>query len=126
MALGGVLIAPLADRLGRRPLILIALVLMSGGMLASGFVEKVSELIAARIAVGVGIGTVLAAMAALAAEGCAARQQNLAVGPRAGRLSSRRRAHGARGCASPAERGLATFAALRGARDSGDATSSRR
>jgi AAHS family 4-hydroxybenzoate transporter-like MFS transporter len=80
MALGGVLIAPLADRLGRRPLILIALVLMSGGMLASGFVETVSELIAARIAVGVGIGTVLAAMAALAAEVAPPRQQNLAVG----------------------------------------------
>lgn len=80
MALGGVLVAPLADRLGRRPLILTALVLMSGGMLASGLVASVSELIAARIAVGVGIGTVLAAMAALAAEVAPPRQQNLAVG----------------------------------------------
>ena len=81
MALGGVLVAPLADRLGRRPLILTALVLMSGGMLASGFVTSVSELIAARIAVGVGIGTVLAAMAALlAADVAPPRQQNLAVG----------------------------------------------
>jgi MFS transporter, AAHS family, 4-hydroxybenzoate transporter len=80
MALGGVLVAPLADRLGRRPLILTALVLMSGGMLASGFVASVSQLIAARIVVGVGIGTVLAAMAALAAEVAPPRQQSLAVG----------------------------------------------
>jgi AAHS family 4-hydroxybenzoate transporter-like MFS transporter len=80
MALGGVLVAPLADRLGRRPLILTALMLMSGGMLASGFVASVGELVAARIAVGVGIGTVLAAMAALAAEVAPPRQQNLAVG----------------------------------------------
>jgi MFS family permease len=80
MALGGVLVAPLADRLGRRPLILTALVLMSGGMLASGFVTSVSQLIGARIAVGIGIGTVLAAMAALAAEAASPRQQNLAVG----------------------------------------------
>jgi MFS transporter, AAHS family, vanillate permease len=80
MALGGVLLAPLADRLGRRPLILTALVLMSGGMLTSGFVTSVSDLIAARIAVGLGIGTVLAAMAALAAEVAPPRQQNLAVG----------------------------------------------
>jgi MFS family permease len=80
MALGGVLVAPLADRFGRRPLILAALVLMSSGMIASGFVATMSELIAARIAVGVGIGTVLAAMAALAAEAAPPRHQNLAVG----------------------------------------------
>jgi MFS transporter, AAHS family, vanillate permease len=80
MALGGVLVAPLADRLGRRPLILTALVLMSVGMLASGFAGNVTELIAARIAVGVGIGTALAAMAALAAEVSSPRRQNLAVG----------------------------------------------
>jgi MFS family permease len=80
MALGGVLVAPLADRFGRRPLILTALVLMSGGMLASGFVTAVGELLAARIAVGLGIGTVLAAMAALVAEVSSPRRQNLAVG----------------------------------------------
>jgi len=80
MALGGVCVAPLADRFGRRPLILTALVLMSGGMIASGFVASVSALIAARIGVGVGIGTVLAAMAALAAEVAPPRQQNFAVG----------------------------------------------
>jgi MFS family permease len=80
MALGGVFVAPLADRLGRRPLILTALVLMSGGMIASGYVASVSALIAARIAVGIGIGTVLAAMAALAAEVAPPRQQNFAVG----------------------------------------------
>ncbi len=80
MALGGVLVAPLADRFGRRPLILTALVLMSCGMIASGFVASVSALIGARIAVGIGIGTVLAAMAALAAEAAPPRQQNFAVG----------------------------------------------
>jgi MFS family permease len=80
MALGGVCVAPLADRFGRRPLILTALVLMSGGMIASGFVARVSALIAARILVGIGIGTVLAAMAALTAEVAPSRQQSFAVG----------------------------------------------
>jgi len=80
MALGGVCVAPLADRFGRRALILTALVLMSSGMIASGFVESVRALIAARIGVGVGIGTVLAAMAALAAEAAPPRRQNFAVG----------------------------------------------
>jgi MFS family permease len=80
MALGGVLIAPFADRFGRKPLILTALALMSGGMIGSGFVTSVGALIATRIVVGIGIGTVLAAMAALAAEVAPARQQSLAVG----------------------------------------------
>jgi MFS family permease len=80
MALGGIFVAPFADRFGRRPLILTALVLMSGGMIASGFVGSVVELVATRVVVGVGIGTVLAAMAALAAEVAPPAQQNLAVG----------------------------------------------
>ena len=37
MAIGGIFIAPLADRMGRRKIILAALALMSAGMIASGF-----------------------------------------------------------------------------------------
>jgi len=80
MALGGTLIAPLADRYGRRLIILGALVIMSAGMVASGFAGSVAMLFALRVLVGVGIGTVLAAMAALAAESAPAHQRNLAVG----------------------------------------------
>ncbi len=80
MAIGGMFIAPLADRLGRRQVILVALALMSAGMLASGFVTAVSQLFALRIVVGAGIGTVLAAMAALASESAPDRHRNLAVG----------------------------------------------
>lgn len=80
MAIGGMFIAPLADRFGRRRIILTALALMSSGMLASGFVETVSQLFALRVLVGAGIGTVLAAMAALASESAPDRHRNLAVG----------------------------------------------
>jgi predicted MFS family arabinose efflux permease len=80
MAIGGMFIAPLADRLGRRRVILVALTLMSAGMLASGFVTTVSQLFALRVLVGAGIGTVLAAMAALASESAPDRHRNLAVG----------------------------------------------
>lgn len=80
MAIGGMFIAPLADRLGRRRVILVALALMSAGMLASGFVTSVSQLFALRVVVGAGIGTVLAAMAALASESAPERHRNLAVG----------------------------------------------
>lgn len=80
MALGGTLIAPLADRFGRRPIILWALALMSAGMVASGFVGNVPQLFALRVAVGAGIGTALASMAALAAESAPAASRNFAVG----------------------------------------------
>ncbi|HPB20808.1 MAG TPA: MFS transporter [Novosphingobium sp.] len=80
MAIGGMFIAPLADRFGRRRIILTALALMSCGMLASGFVETVGQLFMLRVLVGAGIGTVLAAMAALASESAPDRHRNLAVG----------------------------------------------
>lgn len=80
MAIGGMLIAPMADRYGRRRIILTALALMSVGMIASGFVTSVGQLFAMRVIVGAGIGTVLAAMAALAAESAPVHHRNLAVG----------------------------------------------
>lgn len=80
MAIGGMFIAPLADRFGRRKVILVALALMSAGMLASGFAASVSQLFTLRVIVGAGIGTVLAAMAALASESAPERHRSLAVG----------------------------------------------
>lgn len=80
MAAGGIGIAPLADRVGRRRVILVALALMSSGMLLSGFARGWADLFAVRLLVGAGIGTVLAAMAALAAEVAPVRHRSLAVG----------------------------------------------
>jgi MFS transporter, AAHS family, 4-hydroxybenzoate transporter len=80
MGLGALLIAPLADRFGRKRIILAALALMSAGMIACGHVSSFDALVAARVVVGTGIGTVLAAMAALASESAPARNQHMAVG----------------------------------------------
>jgi predicted MFS family arabinose efflux permease len=80
MGLGALLIAPFADRFGRKSVILIALALMSFGMMASGLVGAVEGLMAARLCVGMGIGTVLATMAALAAESAPPGKQDMAVG----------------------------------------------
>ena len=80
MAIGGMGIAPLADRFGRKRLILLALVLMSVGMIACGLVSSVTAFFLLRVMVGAGIGTVLAAMAALAAESAPDHHRNLAVG----------------------------------------------
>ncbi|MFM2300282.1 MAG: hypothetical protein RLZZ84_18 [Pseudomonadota bacterium] len=80
MAIGGMGIAPLADRFGRRKVILIALALMSLGMLASGLASNAAQLFGLRVLVGAGIGTVLASMAALSAESAPPHHANLAVG----------------------------------------------
>lgn len=79
MGIGALLIAPMADRFGRKPVILAALTLMSVGMLASGFVGSVQGLMLARLVVGAGIGTVLAAMAALTAEAAPPGWQDMSV-----------------------------------------------
>ncbi len=80
MGLGALLIAPLADRFGRKRIIMSALALMSVGMIICGCVRSLSMLVTARVVVGMGIGTVLAAMAALASESAPVKDQNLAVG----------------------------------------------
>lgn len=80
MGIGALVIAPFADRFGRKPVIMLALALMSAGMLASALVGSVELLMAARLVVGIGIGTVLATMAALAAESAPAGRQDMAVG----------------------------------------------
>ncbi len=80
MGLGALLIAPFADRYGRKPVIMAALALMSVGMIACGFVGAIGWLMAARLVVGMGIGTALATMAALAAEAAPEGKKDMAVG----------------------------------------------
>lgn len=85
MGLGGLFLAPLADRLGRRPLILSALVLMAGAMVASAHAPDIWSLAAIRLVVGLGIGTVLASITALSAGFAPERWRHVAAGvPQAG------------------------------------------
>ena len=48
MAAGSLFLAPWADRLGRRPVILLCLVTISAGMLCSAFAQSVTQLAAMR------------------------------------------------------------------------------
>jgi MFS family permease len=85
MGLGGLFLAPLADRLGRRPVILSALVLMAGAMVASAHAPDIWSLAAIRLVVGLGIGTVLASITALSAGFAPERWRHVATGvPQAG------------------------------------------
>lgn len=80
MAIGGLLIAPLADKWGRRKLILASLATSTIAMIASGFIVTLEQLMVLRVFVGIGIGAVLASMAAIIAEYAPDRHRNLAVG----------------------------------------------
>lgn len=80
MAIGGLILAPLGDRYGRRPLILASLMMMSVGMIASGFATSVFLLLLDRVLVGMGIGAVLACMTAMVAEYAPRHRRAFAVG----------------------------------------------
>ncbi|CAN5478131.1 MFS transporter [soil metagenome] len=80
MMVGCVLIAPLADGLGRRPVILAALVAMTMGTIGTGLVHGIGAFVACRMLTGVGIGTLLASIAALVSEYAPAGKRSIAIG----------------------------------------------
>lgn len=79
MAVGSVLLGGLADRVGRRPTILLCLVVMATGMLAATFSFSVVFLSVIRLVTGLGIGGMLACTNAIVAELANARTRSLAV-----------------------------------------------
>jgi MFS transporter, AAHS family, 4-hydroxybenzoate transporter len=68
MALGCFLIAPQADKIGRRKILLISLLLITIGMLLVSVCNSYPQLLALRFLTGLGIGGILPAMAATASE----------------------------------------------------------
>lgn len=79
MALGSLALAPLADRIGRRALILICLVIASSGMFFSAVSQAPVQLGLTRVLTGIGIGGILASSNVIAAEFANARWRGLAV-----------------------------------------------
>ena len=79
MTLGAMFLAPIADRIGRRNMIMICILVMGAGTLLTAFARSVPELIALRLASGLGIGAMLATSATMGAEYVPARLKNLGV-----------------------------------------------
>src|SRR5882757_7449665 len=79
MALGSVLLGGVADKIGRRPTMLGCLVLMTIGMFMVTTVKQIPELQVWRFTTGLGIGGLLAASNAVAAEFANLRRRNLCV-----------------------------------------------
>lgn len=79
MAAGSLIIAPAADLLGRRRIILASLGIMILGDIASAFTSTVAELMTTRAFTGIGIGTMIAVISSLAAEYANARSRDLCM-----------------------------------------------
>ena len=79
MSAGSIFVGGLADRVGRRPIALGCLVVMAIGMGLATTAGDVTTLSAYRLFTGIGIGGLLAAGNAMAAEFSNARRRNLAV-----------------------------------------------
>ncbi|MDS0791289.1 MFS transporter [Burkholderia pseudomultivorans] len=80
MGLGSVLIAPLADRVGRRRIILFCLVVISTGMLACSATHGTLQLAAARAYTGLGIGGMLASLTVISGEYASNKWRSAAIG----------------------------------------------
>ncbi len=79
MGLGSIFLGGLADRIGRRRTLLGCLVVMAGGMLMATQSRNVYALSVWRVVTGLGIGGMLAAINAVAAEFANARRRALSV-----------------------------------------------
>jgi benzoate transport len=80
MAFGSIFLTPVADKIGRRPLTLICLVIISAGMLWSVFSWDTTSLLASRVLAGVGIGGMIANLSVIVAEYSNRKRAGLAMG----------------------------------------------
>ncbi|MFD7076853.1 MFS transporter [Nocardioides sp. NPDC059952] len=80
MAVGSLALAPVADVIGRRPLILISVGLATLGMLLSAAAPTAVLLGLARVVTGLGVGGILASTNVIASEYASTRWRGLAIG----------------------------------------------
>lgn len=79
MTFGCLAIAPYADVIGRRKMIMAAIFVIATGMLWSALCHTVTQLVIARIYTGLGVGAILASMATMTAEFSSDKRRNFCV-----------------------------------------------
>jgi AAHS family 4-hydroxybenzoate transporter-like MFS transporter len=77
--LGGVILGPLGDRFGRRPLLISALCIISAGSIATGFAHSAHEVAVLRLLTGLGLGGAVPNVIALTAEYAPPRSRSTIV-----------------------------------------------
>ena len=80
MAIGSVVLSPLADRYGRRASVLFCLLLMTVGMLLSAFAQSTTHLFVLRLLTGLGIGGVLPSINTIVAEYASIKRRDFCIG----------------------------------------------
>jgi predicted MFS family arabinose efflux permease len=79
MGLGNAFVAPIADKVGRKPIAVLSLVVLAIGMLASGFSQNSTALAVTRVFTGIGIGSAVAGVNVIVAEYASERRRSLAI-----------------------------------------------
>lgn len=79
MGAGSLFLAPWADKIGRRPLILLCLLICGISMIGSSLVQNATQLGILRFITGLGIGGILASSNVIASEYASSRWRSLAV-----------------------------------------------
>ena len=79
MAVGGIALAPLADRLGRRTTVLWCLLVATVSMLFSAASQSFAQLMVCRFATGLGVGGMMPVINSVVAELAARRWRNLKI-----------------------------------------------
>ena len=79
MALGSIVMGALTDSKGRRPTMLLGLVILTVGMAVAGMAPNIYVLGIARVFTGIGIGGLLAAATATSSDFCNNKNRSLAV-----------------------------------------------
>ncbi|HEY0342905.1 MAG TPA: MFS transporter [Steroidobacteraceae bacterium] len=77
--LGSLLVAPLADRIGRRPMIFLTLASMTLGMALSSIATGITTLAIGRAFTGLGVGALVPVISALTSEYCNRRYKDFGV-----------------------------------------------
>ncbi|MDH3420419.1 MAG: MFS transporter [Gammaproteobacteria bacterium] len=79
MTAGALVLSPLTDVIGRRKMILISLVMISLGMVATSLADSILMLIVLRFLAGLGIGSMLASMTSMVSEYAPDRWRNVFI-----------------------------------------------
>lgn len=79
MTIGAAFLAPWADVIGRRAIIILCVIVMGGGVLLTAAADQVWHLVVLRFLSGLGIGAMLASTVTLASEYAPERQRNFVV-----------------------------------------------
>ncbi|WP_188534252.1 MFS transporter [Kocuria dechangensis] len=80
MAAGSIFLTPLADRIGRRKLTIISLVIISIGMVLSVFATGTTQLMVFRVLTGLGVGGMMANLNVLVAEYASDKRRGSIIG----------------------------------------------